>query len=399
MLENDPGSRREPALNSAALSFLIFAMPAPKKKPGAEKLTLRDLNRALLARQLLLAREKIGIVAAVRQLAGLQAQWPAPPYVGLWTRLAAFDRTDLVRAIEQRALVRAPFLRATLHLVAADDFLRFRPVLQPVLDHGFAGRGERTEGIDPAALAAEARPFLLEAPRSQDEVRNFLVARHPKLDERMMGHAVRMTLPLVQVPGPGTWGFPPAPQFSPVEAWLGKPLTKTGSIADLVLRYLAAFGPAAPRDFQTWSGLPNSGATFETLRSKLAVFTDEKGRELFDLPDAPRPGGDVAAPPRFVAEYDNLLLAHTDRSRVVADEFRKSVFLPGLRVAATFLIDGFVRGAWKIERAGKKATLVITPFAALAKQERAALEAEGQRLLELVAFDADPKARSVRFAK
>jgi hypothetical protein len=386
-------------LNSSASSIVMLAMPAPKKKPAAEKLTLRDLNRALLARQWLLAREKAGVVAAVRQLVGLQAQWPAPPYVGLWTRLAQFDRADLAREIERRTLVRAPLLRGTLHLAAADDFLRFRPVLQPVLAAGFAGLGERTKGIDPAALAAEARPFLLAAPRTQDEVRNFLVASHPKLDDRAMGHAVRMTLPLVQVPGPGTWGFPPAPQFSPVDAWLGKPLAKTGSPADLVLRYLAAFGPATPRDFQTWSGLPNASATFETLRPKLAVFADEKGRELFDLPDAPRPGGEVAAPPRFVAEYDNLLLSHADRSRVVADEFRKGVFLPGLRVAATFLIDGFVRGAWKVERVGKKATLVITPFAALAKQESAALEAEAKPLLELVAFDADPKARSVRFAK
>ncbi len=348
---------------------------------------------------MLLAREKTGVTDAAQRLAGLQAQWPAPPYVGFWTRLAEFERADLARALDKRTLVRAPMMRATLHVVTAGDFLKLRPVVQPVLARGFAGLGDRVKGIDPVALAAAAKPFLAETPRTQDEVRHFLVERHPKLDDRAMGHAVRMHLPLVQIPGPGTWGFPTAPQFALAEKWLGRPLAKSADPRELVRRYLAAFGPATPRDAQAWSGLPEAREAMEALRPKLKTFTDENGRELFDLPEAPRPDEDTPAPPRFMAEYDNLLLAYVDRSRVVPDKFKPKVYLAGLRVASTFLIDGFVHGSWKLERAGKKATLVVTPFAPIPRSERAALEAEAEKLLEFVAFDVDAKNRALRFKK
>jgi hypothetical protein len=367
-----------------------------RKNPG---LSLRDLNRATLARQLLLTREKLKVPAAIERVAGLQAQLAVPPYVGLWSRLSSFKRDDLVNAFEDHSVVRAPFLRGTLHAVTSTDYLRFRSVLTSVFAGAIQGMPEeRLEGIDAPALAAEARPFLEEAPRTQDEVRNFLAARHPKLDVRMMGHVVRMHLPLVQVPeaDAGPWRFPSMPRFALSDSWIGKPVAKNNAPDELIRHYLAAFGPANARDFQTWSALPAMRDAFERLRPELQMVHDEAGRELFDLQNAPLPGGDAPAPPRFLPEFDNILLAHTDRTRVVADEHRKQVFLPGLRVAATILIDGFVAGTWKCERSKKDATVVVSAFATLPKKTREALESEGEELAQFL--NPDAKSIAVKFS-
>ncbi|MSU49614.1 MAG: winged helix DNA-binding domain-containing protein [Opitutus sp.] len=364
------------------------------------RLTLRELNRATLARQLLLSRENLGVPAALERVAGLQAQLPGPPNIGLWSRLENFSRPHVIDLLESRAIVRAPLLRGTLHLVSAADYAQFRAVVAPMLHRSLAGMDAgRLRGIDPVALSDEARPFLRECPRTQDEVREFLGARHPKLDVRMVGHAVRMHLPLVQVPerGAGAWDFPAMPRFALAEAWIGRPLATSADPRELIRRYLAAFGPASARDFQTWSALTGAREEFARLRSELRVFNDENGRELFDLPDAPLPGGDAPAPVRFLPEYDNVLLAHHDRNRVIAEEHRPRVFLPGLRVAATLLVEGMVRGTWKIERAKKNTTLVVTPFAALAKKDREAVEREAGQLARFV----EPTANewSVSFGK
>jgi hypothetical protein len=374
--------------------------PAPKKASkvtsSPDRLTLRDLNRATLGRQMLLAREAVSISTALERLVGLQAQWPAPPYTGLWTRLKKFERRDLAQLIEQRRVVRAPLMRATLHVANADDYLQLRPLLRELFAHALDGMpAERTKDIDPEALGDEARPFLAETPRTQEEVRQFLAARHPKLDVRMMGHAVRMNLPLVQTPGEGTWGFSSAPAFALAETWLGRPLAKHPDPRALIRRYLAAFGPATVRDAQTWCGLRNLQATFDALRPELRVLADEKGRELFDLPDAQRPSADTAAPARFLPEFDNLLLSHVDRSRVVPEAFRKKVFLPGLRVAPTFLIDGFVAGSWNLERTKNQAVLALMPFAPLPKKDRTALAAEAEQLARFLAPDTD--RREIKF--
>ena len=376
-------------------------VPAKKARPASPSasLTLRDLNRALLARQLLSARATLPIDAALERVAGLQAQVPRPPNIGLWTRLDGFARGQLTDQLESRAVVRAPLFRGTLHLVSAADYLRFRAVVEPMLHRSFASMdATRLKGIDPLALAGETRPFLREAPRTQDEVRDFLGARHPKLDIRMVGHAVRLHLPLVQVPerGAGAWDFPSMPRFALAETWLGKPLARSNEPTELIRRYLAAFGPATARDFQTWSGVAARDA-FEQLRPELRALTDDNGRELFDLPEAPRPDGETPVPPRFLPEYDNTLLAHADRSRIVADAFRAKVFLPGLRVAATFLVDGFVRGTWKLERAKKTVTLAMTPFTPLAKRERDPVAAEAELLARFLEPDAATFA--VQFGK
>ena len=345
-------------------------------------LGLRDLNRATLARQLLLAPADLPVTAALTQVAGLQAQLAGPPHIGLWSRLRGFSRAQLAAAYAAHTVVRAPLFRGTLHLVTAADYAEFRAVVAPMLHRSFAGMDKtRLKGIDPFALADEARPFLREQPRTQDEVRDFLGAQHPKLDVRMLGHAVRLHLPLVQVPEPGagSWDFPAMPRFALADPWLGRPLGTKTDPAGLISRYLAAFGPASARDFQTWSGFA-ARETLETLRGTLRVSHDEQGRELFDLPDAHLPGGDVPAPVCFLPEYDNLLLAHADRTRIVADVFRPQVFLPGLRVAATFLVDGFVRGTWKVTRAKQTVTITLTAFAALSRKERATAIAAAEPL-------------------
>ena len=371
---------------------------------AAERVTLRELNRRTLARQMLLTREPTSIATAVGRLVGLQAQLPGAPYVGLWTRVAGLSRDDLAAAIDSRALVRATSMRGTLHLITADDYVALRSVIQPVLSRGMRSvLRERAEGLDLDALTADARRCLADGPRTFEQVRGYLAERHPGLDVRAMGYAVRMHLALVQVPGKGAWGFATEPGFALAESWIGQPLATSEDPRELVRRYLAAFGPAAARDAQTWSGLQGLGETFEALRPELRVLTGEDGRELFDLPDAPRPSSDVPAPPRFLPEFDNLMLGHTDRTRVVPEAYRPRIFLSALRVRATFLIDGMVQGAWKIERTGTKkkiATLVIEPFAALAKGDRAALAEEGERLVRFVARVEDgATAWDLRFEK
>lgn len=357
-------------------------------------LTLRELNRATLQRQLLLKRaHSLSVAAAVRQLVGLQAQVPGPPYIGLWTRLATFERAALADELAAHALVRATLLRGTLHLCTAEDYASFRGVLQPMLSKGLQSvlRG-RMQGIDAAALAADARQALEDGPRTFTELRRFLAARHPELDERAMGYAVRMSLPLVQVPGAGAWGFASDPQFTLADLWLGRQLRTEQELKPLIRRYLAAFGPATLRDFQTWSGLSVPAETAAQLRPELRVFQTEEGRELFDLEDAPLPDGDTAAPPRFLPEYDNLMLGHADRTRVIPTEYKPQIFLSALRVRSTFLIDGFVQGAWRIERSKKKnansAALILEPFAALTKPDLKALIDEGERLVRFVEPDA-----------
>ena len=372
----------------------------PRSRTAPPTLTLRDRNRATLARQMLLAREKASVTDVLTRLAGLQAQWPAPPYTGLWTRLAKFARADLAVPLARHELVRATAMRGTLHVMTADDYAGFRPLLEPMLQRGYASiASTRGRGIDPVALAAEARVLLADGPRTMEEIRQHLARQHPKLDARIMGYAVRMYLPLVQVPDDScTWGFPQEPAFALAETWLGRTSFTTGLDAPaLVRRYLAAFGPAAARDVQTWAGVRGLGEALETLRPELRVFTDEDGRELFDRPDAPRPGGDATAPVRFLPEFDNLLLAHHDRTRFVPTAFRAGVFKAGLQVAATFLVDGFVRGAWKLERKKNAATLVLMPFATLTKADRAALEEEGAKLARFLAPDAS--APTIRWEK
>jgi len=287
-------------------------------------------------------------------------------------------------------------MRGTLHLMSAADYLALRGPLQPMLTKGMqAILRERAQDLDMDALEAEARSFFGGKPATFDALRNYLKAKNPEADERAMAYAIRMHLPLVQVPTDDPWGFPSAADFALADDWLGKKVpTGEAPAHTLVRRYLAAFGPATPRDAQVWSGLQSLRQAFEELRSELVTFRDERKRELFDLPEAPRPPEDTPAPVRFLPEFDNLVLAHDDRTRVIADEHRPKVTLKNLQVRATFLVDGFVAGTWKVERKRKTADLILEPFGKLAKKTIAELEREGDALLRFVEEDAE--ARSIK---
>jgi hypothetical protein len=353
-------------------------------------LTLRALNRATLARQMLLAREDVSPLRAIERLVALQAQQARPPFVGLWTRVAGFRREDLARLIARRQVVRGPLLRGTLHFATARDFVKLRPALQPALTRAAdAILKTRMKGIDLPRAMKDVSGWLREKPRTFDQIRDLLQPRYPKGDIRAIAYAVRTHLPLVQVPSDDApWSYTAASDFALAAAWVGEDIAEHAGPDELVLRYLAAFGPANARDIQTWSGLPDTGAALERLRPKLVVLAGEKGRELYDLPKAPRPPEDTPAPVRFLPEFDNLVLSHADRTRFVADAHRKRVYLPALQVAATVLVDGFVAAAWKIERAKGAATLVVEPFAPLAKAARGEIEREAEELVRFVEPDA-----------
>lgn len=362
---------------------------------AASTLTLRDLNRATLARQHLLERTTLPVPAAIESLVGLQAQLPVAPYVGLWTRLHNFRREDLADRIEDRTVVKATLMRTTLHLFTADDYLRLRMTLQPALDRGFEISKRRDQNVDYDQILAAAEPFIAEQPRTFAEISAKLSELVPDGDVGAMRYAVRMRLPLVQVPIQSGWSYPGNPKFALAAQWLGQPIPDGEPLRTLVFRYLAAFGPATVADFQTWSGFVKLKEAIEKLKPELRIYQDEQGRELLDLPDMPLPDADTPAPVRFLPEFDNLLLSHNKRTRIVSDDYHTRVFLSGLRIAATFLVDGFVRGVWKIEKTKGAAALVIEPLAALTKPDQEALADEAERLVRFV--EPDAKTFEVRF--
>jgi hypothetical protein len=372
-------------------------MPKPSPSDAARVLDRRALNRALLARQGLLRRWTIPAAEAVERLAGMQSQAPDPPYYGLWTRLEGFRPEELSRLLEERAVVRIALMRSTLHLVSARDCLALRPLLQLVLERAHrATYGRRMEGVDAAELADAARALAEERPRTLAEIGAALAERWPGRDPAALSGAARALLALVQVPPRGLWGRSGPAAHTTAEAWLGRPLDTAALLDDLVLRYLAAFGPAAVADAQTWSGLTRLRDAFERLRPRLLSFRDEAGRELFDLPDAPRPEADTPAPARYMADWDNVFLSHADRTRVVSEEHRRRIFTPNGIFPGTVLVDGFVAGTWKLERSRGAATLRVEPFAPLAAADEAALNEEGERLLAFAATE-NP-TREIRFA-
>jgi hypothetical protein len=357
---------------------------------NGDVLSQRALNRALLERQMLLERQKMPVEEALGHLVGLQAQAPIPPYYGLWSRLEGFQPDDLAQLLYDRRAVRAWMMRGTIHLVTARDCLKLSPLVRPVLERLLFNNPARRviADMDIDALVAAGRRMLEEKPRTAAELRALLHERFPDRDPAALASSVLFLTSLVQTPPRGIWGAGGQPTVTTVESWLGQPLEPNPSVEDFVMRYLAAFGPATVLDVQSWSGLTRLGEVVEQLRPRLRTFRDEKGKELFDLPDAPLPNPDTPAPVRFVAEFDNLVLGHADRSRIVPEEHRKRIVSLNGMVPGTILIDGFVRGAWKIAKKRKTATLRIGPYEAIAKPDRTALEEEGSRLLAFAAPDA-----------
>lgn len=350
-------------------------------------LSLRALNRALLARQMLLAREAIPVTAAIERLAGQQAQQASNPFVALWSRLAGFSRDDLAQAVESRAVVKATLMRGTLHLFTADDYVRFRGTIQAVLTAGqqSIAKNRGHADLDVATFVEIGRAFIGQQPRSFAELSKHLETLYPGMDPGTMRYTIRMHLPMVQVPSNTQWSFPGNAKFTLADAWLGQPIPDTTDLPALIRRYLSAFGPATAADIQTWSGIQRLAPVVEALRGELAVYKDENKRELFDLPDAPLPDESTPAPVRFLPEFDNILLAYAKRARILADEHKARIVLAGnLRFLPTLLVDGFVGGTWKTELKKGTATLMITPFAPLSTADRSAAEQEGEGLIRFV---------------
>ncbi len=281
-------------------------------------LTTGALNRATLARQLLLERSSDAPLDAIEHLVGLQSQNPLDPYLSLWSRLERFDPDVVGRLVEDRSLVRIVVMRGTIHLVTAADACTLRPLTQPVLDSEIARHSEYAEhlvGIDLAPVLAFVHPLLSERPMSGGRLRAALADRFPDHHPAALAYACRCRMALVQVPPRGVWGRTLQVTSAPLDSWVGRDLDPSPSIDDVVLRYLDAFGPATPADAMAWSRLTGLREVFSRLEPRLRLFRDERGRELYDRPDAPRPDADIPAPVRFLPEYDNLLLSHADRSR------------------------------------------------------------------------------------
>ncbi len=383
----DPGFREScgPKVSASLASVRSMtkatkATKTTKRTTGADPtLSTRALNRATLDRQLLLRRSPLSVMAAVEHLVGLQAQEVKPPYYALAARLDGFTPAKLSGPLADRAAVRIVTLRSTIHLHTADDTLTLRPLVQPARDREVNLFRKGLVGVDLGRLAVIARDLVEAEPRTMKQLREALSVEWPDADPQSLAVAARCTLPLVQVTPRGLWGRSAQVALTTVEHWLGRPAEPAASPDAVVLRYLAAFGPASVKDMQTWSGLTRMRAAFERLRPQLLTFRDENGVELFDLPDAPRPDPETPAPPRFLPEFDNLLLSHADRTRVIPPANRGRTWQ-----ANTFycplLVDGFLAGVWRI----LGDTLVIEPFVELGKQQRADVLEEGQRMLRVL---------------
>ncbi|HEX5579287.1 MAG TPA: winged helix DNA-binding domain-containing protein [Candidatus Limnocylindria bacterium] len=347
----------------------------------------RALNRALLARQLLLERAELPAELVMERLVGMQAQEPGDPYVALWTRLIDFRPDELVRLLESRAAVRATtMLRTTIHLVTAADAVWMRPILQPVAERTFIHTpfAKAMDGVDLGEVIAHGRELLADSPMTIAKLGKRLAERWPDREPGPLGYVVRFHVPLVQVPPRGLWGRKGQPVLALTEEWVGRPMASVASIDELVLRYLAAFGPATPADIQTWSWLTAIRPVLERLRPRLRTFRDETGRELFDVTDGPLPDPETPAPVRFLPLYDNVFLSHADRSRIVDPRHRGGPFWKGF-----VLVDGFLHGIWKTTLAGADAHLTVHLVEPIGRRDRDELGREGERFVRFLHADAD----------
>jgi hypothetical protein len=346
-------------------------------------LTKRGLNRALLERQLLLRRRRMPVLEAVERLVALQAQEPRDPYVAIWTRVEPFRAETLSGALEERRAVRMTHLRGTLHLVTARDAIGLRALVQPAIERVIFSSSPLRKtfaSVDMDELLAALRGWLEERPRKRSELVKEIAPRWPDVDADSLGYAM-YALPTVQVTPRGLWKTSGGSAFTTIEAWLGASPDPTAEIETLVRRYLAAFGPATPADFQYWSGVPGPAEIFERLRHDLRVVRDEDGRELFDVPRAPLPDPDVPAPVRFLPEYDNVVIGHKDRTRIVPDGIPRWTEVGW----GSILVDGFGAARWRLFETKQAATLHIEPFRRLTRDERVDVRAEAALLATFLA--------------
>jgi hypothetical protein len=364
---------------------------------GQRVLTLRELNRATLARQLLLERAKLNVVDAVERLAALQAQWSPSPYFALWSRLAGFERERLWSALERRAVVRARLMRGTLHLVSARDFYAYAVATQD-LQRGAWNRLQVARGVDPKRVAKLAVSYA-RTPRPKEDVIAHLQSRMGNVFNEefawLLWRYVSAHADLVSAPPGGHWdyGGTEAPYVA-AKHWIrgdGRPVEAV-ALDRLVRRCIAAFGPLTLADIAKFAGQVPARIrpTFERLAPKLRVFADEAGRALYDLPKAPLPPADTPAPVRFLPRYDEMLIAYQHRDRIVSPRFRTALYAKNGIIEAAVLVDGMVAATWGIARTRNDAVLEIHPLARIAGRDRAETVAEGERLVRFGA----PEARS-----
>ncbi|MFH7594239.1 winged helix DNA-binding domain-containing protein [Streptomyces racemochromogenes] len=347
---------------------------------GSSVLDRRALNRATLARQLLLDRAGMSARDAVAHLLGLQAQNVKPPYFQLHARLAGFRPEELGRLMEEREVVRMVTMRSTIHTHTVEDARIVRPLVQGARDREVGYFRKGLVGVDLEALAARARAFVEEEPRTMGEIREELLRVWPGADPQALAVAARCLLPLVQVTPRGVWGRSGQVRLTTLDTWAadrtpGESAAGEG-IDAVVLRYLGAFGPASVKDMQTWAGITRLREVFQRLRPRLVTFRDENGTELFDLPDAPRPDPATPAPPRFLPEFDNLLLSHADRTRVVPPEF-KGRNTNGNQSRRVVLVDGFLAGVWSSEAD----VVAVELFRDTPREVKEEIAAEGEAML------------------
>jgi hypothetical protein len=347
-----------------------------------ERLSRRALNRALLERQLLLRRHELSVERALEQLVGLQAQAPNAPYVGLWSRLEGFRPEQLADLIEGRRSVRTSLFRATVHLVSERDCHELRPLVQSVFERSFSSTpfARNLSGLDVAEVVAAGRELLTE-PRTRADLGRLLAERFPQRDPLSLAYAVTYLTPVVQTPPRGIWGRTAPAAWASTDAWLGTPPRRSESTSTAIVRYLSAFGPASAADVATWSGLAGAAGLLDELRPDLRTYRDENGRELFDVDGGSLPPEDTPAPPRFLPEYDNALLSHSDRSRIIHGS-RTPPLPPGNGARqGTVLIDGYMRAEWRLERTAQSGLLRIASYERLTRSDQSEVRDEGERLL------------------
>ncbi|BCJ69982.1 winged helix DNA-binding domain-containing protein [Polymorphospora rubra] len=356
-------------------------------------LDTRALNRATLARQLLLDRAALPAHNAVAHLCGLQAQEPQEPFVGLWSRLRAFEPAALSDLLTGRHVVRIHLMRRTVHLVTAQDALAWRARHATMLRRQVLGvyRGE-LDGIDLDELAAAGRAVLADGePRSMAEVVRVLAGRWPTPGHRALGEMVIAALvPVAQMPPRGLWRAKAGVRNVLLSSWLGREIDPPAPDGDpvgeaLVRRYLAAFGPATAGDLRAWCGLAGLPAAVAAIREELVTFRDERGRKLLDLPDAPRPDPDTPAPVRFLPAFDNAILGYQDRGRII-DDVHRGLSVAGERVV---LVDGRVSATWTVEAD----TVVVTPLRRLSRADRTAVAEQGRELASFLSDDGSDRVR------
>jgi hypothetical protein len=366
----------------------------------APVLSRRALNRSLLERQFLLRRATMPAEDAIEHLIALQAQEPFDPYTALWSRLEDFRAAELADLITDRRAVRATaMMRTTIHLLTARDWLALRPVLQVVQERGFktgSPFGRNLVGVDIDEVVAAGRALLDEKPRPASALRGPLQERWPDRDVASLAYAVRYLLPLVQIPPRGIWGKGGLPVLATAETWLGRSVGTDTAPDAMILRYLAAYGPASVMDIQAWCWMTRLGPIVERLRPQLRTFRDENGNELFDVLEGPLPDPDTPAPPRFLPTYDNIVLSHKDRSRIIGDPSEWAVdggqFDP-IFTRGSVLVDGFVHSGWRVDRDGDRATLVVMPARPYGRGDREAVAEEAARLLAFLAPEATHEVR------